>query len=129
MERDVPGAAVGFRPPARVDTSGKMPPCVTVTACPAMIMAPARGAPVSAATVYPTVPLPLPDAPEVIVIHGTSLTAVQLQPEPAVIGMVPAPPPAATEAPVRFEIDTQLVVKDHGADSLAPRLFLAPIAQ
>ena len=50
-----------------------------------MVMVPVRAVfVVFRATVYATVPFPLPDAPEVTVIHGTSLVAVHGQPDPAV---------------------------------------------
>jgi hypothetical protein len=39
-------------------------------------------------TLNVTVPLPLPDAPDVTVIHESLLTAVQVQPAPAVTVMV-----------------------------------------
>jgi len=42
------------------------------------VTVPLRAAPALAATLYPIVPLPLPAAPEVIVIQDTSLAAVQL---------------------------------------------------
>ena len=41
-----------------------------------MATVPLRAAPVFAATLRPTDPLPVPDAPDVTVIHGTPLTAV-----------------------------------------------------
>ena len=44
------------------------------------------------ATFNRTVPLPLPDAPSVIVIHESLLVAVQPQPAPAETATVPGPP-------------------------------------
>jgi hypothetical protein len=41
---------------------------------------PVREPPVFAATRYRTVPSPVPDAPEVIVIHDTLLVAVHVHP-------------------------------------------------
>jgi hypothetical protein len=73
--------------------------------------------------------LPLPEAPEAITIHGTPLTAVHEQPAVAVTGIVPVPPAAGAVALDGFSSDTQLVVKDHAAERLAPRPFLAPTAQ
>jgi hypothetical protein len=49
---------------------------VTVNVCVAIAIVPARGVPVFAATLKPTVPLPVPEAPLVTVIHGAPLTAV-----------------------------------------------------
>ena len=45
-----------------------------------------------AATLKLTEPLPAPAAPDVIVIHGTLLVAIQAQPAPAVTDDVPGPP-------------------------------------
>ena len=58
---------------------------VTDTACPATVTTPVRCVcPVLAATVKPTLPLPEPLAPLVIVIQLTLLTAVHEQPAFAV---------------------------------------------
>lgn len=52
---------------------------------PAMVIVPERATFVLfGANVYSTVPLPVPDAPEVMVIHGTLLVAVHAHPAPAV---------------------------------------------
>ena len=60
---------------------------------PAAVIVPVRLAPLAfAATVYPTVPLPAPDAGGVIVIHVVLLVAVQGQPVPEVTLNVPLPP-------------------------------------
>ncbi len=56
-----------------------------MTVWPAIVIVPVRGlAPVFAATLKVTVPMPAPLAPPVIVIHGTLLTAIheQLVPVP-----------------------------------------------
>ena len=56
-----------------------------------------RAAPVLAAAVKLTVPLPVPVLPEVIVIHGELLVAVQVHPaEEVVTVMLPVPPAALT---------------------------------
>lgn len=47
-----------------------------VNVCVAIAIVPARGVPVFASTLKLTAPLPLPEAPDVTVIHGTPLTAV-----------------------------------------------------
>jgi hypothetical protein len=49
---------------------------LTVNVCVAIVIVPARAVPVFAATLKPTVPLPVPEAPLVTVIHGAPLTAV-----------------------------------------------------
>jgi len=52
-----------------------------VKVSPAIVIVPLRGLPVElTATRYCTVPLPVPSEPNVIVIHGTLLIAVQPQP-------------------------------------------------
>jgi len=43
------------------------------------------------------VPLPLPLAPAVTVIHAALLTAVHAQPAPAVTAVLPVPPVATTD--------------------------------
>ena len=69
-----------------------------------------RAAPVFAATLKPTDPLPLPLAPEVTVIHDTLLLAVQLQvPPDAVTAIaVPGPPAAAIDSLVGAIVKVQL---------------------
>jgi uncharacterized metal-binding protein len=73
--------------------------------------------------------LPLPEVPEVIVIHATLLTAVHAHPVVAVTGIVPVTPATGTVVLDGFSADTQLVVKDHAVEAFAPKLFLAPTAQ
>ena len=74
------------------------PPCVTVNACPAMVTIPVRDEMlVFAAILYPTVPLPLPEAPLVTVIHDAALPAVQAQPAAAVTDTVPVRFPDVTD--------------------------------
>ena len=53
--------------------------CDTVKVCPAIVTVPVRAAPVFAATVNATTPLPVPDAPPVIVSHAPLAVAVQAQ--------------------------------------------------
>jgi hypothetical protein len=74
----------------RFDDVGEMvnvhgaPACVSVNVWPAMVRVPVRDVVlVLAATLYPTVPLALPLAPEVIVIQLALLTAVHVHPVPA----------------------------------------------
>jgi hypothetical protein len=51
----------------------------TVNVWPAIVTVPALAAPVFAAMLMPTEPLPVPDAPAVTVIHGAPLAAVHVQ--------------------------------------------------
>ena len=70
-----------------------VPACVIVNAWPPMVMLPVRDDAVGfAATPYPTVPLPSPVPPEVIVIHESAVAAVQLQPAAAETTTAPVPP-------------------------------------
>ena len=60
---------------------------------PPTVSVPERAAPVLAATVNATVPLPVPDAPPVTVSHPAFAVAVQVQvPADAVTATDPAPP-------------------------------------
>ena len=66
---------------------------VTVKVLPPTVKVPVRAdVPVLAATLYVTEPLPLPDAPAVIVIHAALLTAVHPQPVPALTETTPVKP-------------------------------------
>jgi len=56
------------------------PACVTVCVFVPMLMVPVRPLPGFAAAVNVTLPLPVPDAPPVIVIHGVDVVAVQEHP-------------------------------------------------
>jgi hypothetical protein len=72
-------------------------------------MVPDRRAPEFAAAENATVPLPLPEAPEVIVIHcGVVGTAVHAHPLGAVTVNVPVPPAAGTVAPSGFSLYVQV---------------------
>jgi hypothetical protein len=73
-----------------------------------MVTVPVRGlADALAATVYPTLPLPVPAEPLVTVIHAALLVAVQPQLPPAVTVTVPVPVPAPTETPVGAMLKVQ----------------------
>lgn len=73
--------------------------------CPPIVTVALRSAPEFGATLKAMVPLPLPVAGEVIVIHGASAVAVQLHPgSEAVIDTVPLPP-AAVKAWLVGEIE------------------------
>ena len=69
--------------------------CVTVTLLPAIITLAVRAPPVLAATLNVTVPLPVPLAPEVIVIHPFVVELDQAQLPPALTVTDPVPPPVA----------------------------------
>ena len=72
-------------------------PCDTVNVRLATVKVPVLAEPVFAATLNVTVPLPVPLAPELIVIHDAPLVAVHGHPPAAETVMgVPAPPAAAT---------------------------------
>jgi hypothetical protein len=75
-----------------------MPAWLTVKTRPATVMVPVRSdAPVLAAALKPTVPLAVPLAPLVTVIHETVLAAVQPHPAAAATVTVPVPPPTAID--------------------------------
>jgi hypothetical protein len=71
--------------------------CVTVKVWPARVMVPVRTPPALVATLNVTEPLPVPLAPEMTVIHGTPLLAVQVQPMPVDTGTVEIPPDAGID--------------------------------
>ena len=66
--------------------------CVTVTLLPAMTTVAVRAPPVLAATVKATVPLPVPLAPEVMVIQALVVELDQAQLPPALTVTDPVPP-------------------------------------
>lgn len=71
----------------------ELPACVTVNALPAIVSVPVRELDVVlGATVKPTLPGPLPLAPEVIEIHDAPLVAVHPQPAGDVTAMLALPP-------------------------------------
>jgi hypothetical protein len=68
---------------------------LTVKVAPAIVKVPLREVvAVFAAALIPTVPLPLPLAPEVTLSHVSLLAAVHAQPAPAVTPTLPVPPAA-----------------------------------
>jgi hypothetical protein len=76
--------------------------CITVNVwIPPTVTVPVRGCPVVfAATLYPKLPLPLPELPEVMVIQLTLLTAERSQLLAlAVTVTLPVPPATATVTP------------------------------
>ena len=80
---------------SRTHRHGGAAACVTVNVWPAIVSVPVRSAPVFAAIVKSTDPLPVPLAPDVIVNHAALLTAVHAQPAVVVtVTVVPGPPAA-----------------------------------
>jgi len=79
--------------------AGHAPACVTVCVWPAIVMVPTRLVELGLATnVNATVPLPLPLAPLVIVIHDAAVLAVHAQPVAVVTAIdVPVPAVAGTD--------------------------------
>jgi hypothetical protein len=72
--------------------------CDTVKISPAIVSVPVRPVVAAfAATLKFTVPLPLPVAPLVTVIHGTAAVAVQEQPPIEVTAAEPEPPADAID--------------------------------
>ena len=69
-----------------------------VNVCPAIVIVPDRGAPVWAAAVNDTVPLPVPLFPPVTVIQSALLAAVHAQDAEVVTATVPEPPAPGTSA-------------------------------
>jgi hypothetical protein len=83
--------------------------CVTVSVWPPMVSVPVLEVPpVFVATLKVTLPLPVPLAPEVMVIHDTELDAVQLQPGPAVTDALCDEPPADSERLVGETLNAQI---------------------
>lgn len=71
------------------------PACAIGTVVPAIVIDPARGAPVFASTRNATEPFPLPEAPLVMPIQGTLLVADHVHPDAVVTPIeLPAPPAA-----------------------------------
>jgi len=60
------------------------------------VSTPVRKAPEFAAALNPTVPLPLPEAPDVTVSHGTLLLAVHVHPVAVITPTEPVAPAAGT---------------------------------
>lgn len=77
------------------------PGCVTGKVRPAMVRLPVRTLPVFAVAENPTVPLPLPPVPCVMVSHDVAVDAVQGQPAAMVTAIAGPWPPAA----VRVALD------------------------
>jgi hypothetical protein len=97
--------------------------CVTVNVCPATVRVPVRSAPGLAAIVNATLPLPLPDAPDVMVSHAALLAAVHAHPLAALTAIdVPAPPPAAAVC------DVGLMLYEHDCDCVTVNVCPATVS-
>jgi hypothetical protein len=97
------------------------PAWVTVKVLPPIVSVPVRVVVVVlAATAYDTVPVPLPDAPALIVIHASLLVAVQAHPVAAVTVTVPDEPAATALA------DAGAIVGAHGAPAWVTVKVLPP---
>jgi hypothetical protein len=82
-----------------------------------MVSVPVRAAPVFAAVLKPTAPLPLPLAPDVMLIHEALLVVVHAQPLAVDTATgPPAPPVSARDSLVG------VIEKSHGAACAAPWL-------
>ena len=81
---------------AIVNEHAASPSCVTVNVCPATVMVPLRPVPRFGSTANATDPLPVPDAPEVTVIHAALEAAVHGHVPPVVTATDPVPPATAT---------------------------------
>jgi len=95
------------------------PACVTFTVCPATVRLPDRWlVEVFAATENVAVPLPAPLAPAVTVIHAVLLTAVHMQPAPAVtVTLLLVEADAPTEGFVGVTPYVQGTLHENGFDS------------
>jgi len=93
-----------------------------------MVTAPDRAAPLLAAAETVTVPLPVPEAPPVIVRNPALVDAVQLQPEPCVLVTVnvAVPPLAPTVAVAGVTLNTQDVVDGCVTVTVCPAMVSAP---
>ena len=72
--------------------------CEIANVCPSTVMAPLRAAPLFDATLKPTVPVPLPEPPLVMLIHDALGDAVHAHQLPVVeTAKLPVPPPLSID--------------------------------
>jgi uncharacterized membrane protein YgcG len=88
---------------------GLLAACATVNVCPAIVMVPLRASLAFADTTYATLPLPVPDPPELTEIHAALLDALHAQPVVVETVTVPVLPPVGALALVG-EIEYEHVV-------------------
>ena len=84
--------------------------CVILNVSPAIVIVPFLCTPVFAETVYPTVPLPVPDVPADNLIHEALLTAVQAHAAELTL-TVPLIPPDDMLAPVDDSVYPQALLQ------------------
>ena len=91
------------------ETVKVQPDCwLTVKVCPPAVIVPVRGGPAFGCTVKATVPLPVPlPLLLVMIIQGSLLTAVHVQPATVVILKLPLPPATGMVAFVGFKVKAQ----------------------
>lgn len=77
---------------------GLLAACDTVNVCPAIVMVPLRESLAFADTTYATLPLPVPDPPELTEIHAALLAALHAQPVVVETVTVPVLPPVGALA-------------------------------
>ena len=107
-EKEPPAADGVWENGDTVNVHGAAAACVTVKACPAIVMVPVRDlVRVFAATEYATEPAAVPDAPLVIVSQELLEDAVQLQPVPEVTLTVPVDAVSGTLADVDERVKLQ----------------------
>src|SRR5258706_527691 len=97
----LPDPPLGPKEPDVADSEDvqETPDSVTVNVCPAIVSVPVSPlALLLELTENETVPLPVPDAPDVTDTKPELLTAVQPQPDGAVTFTLPVPPPEPNEA-------------------------------
>jgi hypothetical protein len=118
---------------ARFDEVGEIenvqgaPAWLTVNVWPPIVIVPVRESPVLAATLYVTVPFPVPVPPDAMVIHGALVVATQLQLALAVTPTVPL-----VAADVVKSAETGEIVNVHGAPAwvtvkVCPAIVIVPL--
>ena len=89
-----------------------------------MVIVPVLAKPELATTEKLTVPLPVPELPEVIVIHEALLTAVHPHPVCVVTFTLPEPPPAGEDALTGEMEEAQIVDVDNVAYIVVPEALM-----
>ena len=92
----VPGDAFTFTVFGEIEYEQLSAACVTVNVWPAIVSVPDREEPIFGSTTYDTLPSPVPDPPEAMVIHPALLAAVQLHAVVVDTFTVPVPPSTGT---------------------------------
>ena len=92
----VPADASTFWLPGEIEYEHDSAACETVNVSPATVRVPVREPPTFGSTRYPTLPFPVPDAPELIVIQEALLDAVHAHALVVDTSTFPVPPGAET---------------------------------